>query len=152
MRLPSRRRKFETTYRDRSLDLVLQGSELFQGFAQEQYQQIVDFLRARLSFVRVSPGQVLFRQDEPANDLYLVRLGHVRAGVHRHHNEVRVLTRGPGTIFGKIGLLALLPNDAGIRRPGRCRLRAALERAGENLAGAIPSGLRTATSSALNYV
>jgi Fe-S-cluster-containing hydrogenase component 2 len=153
MRLPSRRRKFEASYRDRSLDLVLQGSELFQGFGQEQYKQIVDYLRARLSFVRVSPGQVLFRQNEPANDLYLVRLGHVRVGVQRYNNEVRVLTRGPGTIFGEIGLLALAPGDAGKSvEQVDAALRAALERAGDDLNEAIPTGLRTATCSALNYL
>lgn len=150
---PSRRKKFESAYRDRSLDLVLQGSELFKGFAQERYKQIVDYLRARLSFVRVSPGQVLFRQGEAANDLFLVRLGHVRVGVHRYNNEVRVLTRGPGTIFGEIGPLALSSQDTG-RTVDQVdgALRAALENAGDNLAGAIPTGLRTATCSALNYL
>lgn len=153
MRLPSRRRKFESAYRDRSLDLVLQSSELFKGFEQEQYKQIVDYLRARLAFVRVSPGQVLFRQGEPANDLYLVRLGHVRVGIHQYNNEVRVLTRGPGTIFGEIGLLALSPQDAA--RPVEhvdAALKAALERAGENLTQAIATGVRAATCSALNYL
>ena len=153
MRLPSRRRKFEAAYRDRSLDLVLQSSELFKGFGQEQYKQIVDYLRARLSFVRVSPGQVLFRQDEPANDLYLVRLGHVRVGVRRYHNEVRVLTRGPGTTFGEIGLLALSPQDATKTvEQVDAALRAALERVGDDLTQTIPTGLRTATCSALNYL
>ncbi|MFN2475033.1 MAG: cyclic nucleotide-binding domain-containing protein [Chthoniobacterales bacterium] len=153
MRLPSRRKKFDSAYRDRSLDLVLQGSELFKGFAQDQYKQIVDYLRARLSFVRVSPGQVLFRQGEPANDLYLVRLGHVRVGVHRYNNEVRVLTRGPGAIFGEIGLLALSSQDS-TRTVDQVdgALRAALENAGDHLTAAIPTGMRTATCSALNYL
>ena len=153
MRLPSRRAKFESSYRTRSLDLVLQSSELFRGVGQEQYKQVVDFLRSRLSFVRVSPGQVLFRQGEPANDLYLVRLGHVRVGVQRYNNEVRVLTRGPGTIFGEIGLLALSPADAGKSvEQVDSALKRALESAGDQLAEAIPTGVRTATCSALNYL
>ncbi len=153
MRLPTRRAKFEASYRDRSLDLVLQGSELFQGFGQDQYKQIVDYLRGRLSFVRVRPGQVLFRQGEAANDLYLVRLGHVRVGVQRYNNEVRVLSRGPGTIFGEIGLLGLSTNDAA-KTPEQvdAALRTALENAGDDLAQAIPAGVRTATCSALNYL
>ena len=130
MRLPSRRARFEASYRDRSLDLVLQSSELFRGLEHEQYKKMVDFLRERLSFVRVRPGQVLFRQGEMANELYLVRLGHVRVGIQQYQNEVRVLTRGPGTIFGEIGLLALSARDTGslagtdrsatARRLGRC--------------------------------
>jgi len=153
MRLPSRRARFEAAYRDRSLNLVLQSSELFRGIGQEQYKEIVDYLKGRLSFVHVSPGQVLFRQDEPANDLYLVRLGHVRVGVHRYNNEVRVLTRGPGTVFGEIGLLGLSTQDAAKtvdQIDGA--LKVALERAGDNLAQAIPTGVRTATCSALNYL
>ncbi len=153
MRLPSRRLKFESAYRDRSLNLVLQSSDLFRDIGQEQYREIVDYLRDRLSFVRVSPGQVLFRQGEPANDLYLIRLGHVRVGVHRYNNEVRVLTRGPGTIFGEIGLLGLLPEDAAkTAEQIDGALKLALERSGDNLAQAIPNGVRTATCSALNYL
>jgi CRP-like cAMP-binding protein len=153
MRLPTRRARFEASYRDRSLDLVLQGSELFRGFGQDEYKRIVDYLRARLSFVRVSPGQVLFRQGETANDLYLVRLGHVRVGVQRYNNEVRVLSRGPGTIFGEIGLLGLSANDAS-KTPEQvdAALRSALDAAGDHLTDAIPAGVRAATCSALNYL
>lgn len=153
MRLPTRRARFEASYRDRSLDLVLQGSQLFQGFDQAQYKQIVDYLRARLSFVRVRPGQVLFRQGEPANDLYLVRLGHVRVGVQRYNNEVRVVSRGPGTIFGEIGLLGLSPEDAAKSvEQVDAAIRDALESGGDNLTAAIATGVRTATCSALNYL
>ena len=153
MRLPSRRRQFEAAYRDRSLNLVLQGADLFRDLEQELYTQIVNFLRARLAFVRVSPGQVLFRHGEPANDLYLIRLGHVRVGVHRYGNEVRVLTRGPGTMFGEIGLLAL-SNDDAEKTPEQIdrALAQTLQAAGENAAEAIPTGVRTATCSALNYL
>ena len=39
---------------------------------------------------------MIFRQGELANEAYLIRLGHVRVGVQRYGNELRVLTRGPG--------------------------------------------------------
>jgi Fe-S-cluster-containing hydrogenase component 2 len=152
MRLPSRRAAFEAAYRDRSLDLVLQGVDLFKDFPQSEYDQIVEFVRDRLSFVRVSPGQVLFEQGNEANDLYLIRLGHVRVGVHQYQNEIRVLTRGPGTIFGEIGLLALSAADIS-RTPAEIdrALKSALESAGDNLMS-IPTGVRAATCSALNYL
>ena len=38
MRLPTRRAKFEEEYRDRSLNRVLQGIELFRDLAQEEYE------------------------------------------------------------------------------------------------------------------
>ncbi|MEP6809147.1 MAG: cyclic nucleotide-binding domain-containing protein, partial [Chthoniobacterales bacterium] len=153
MRLPSRRAKFESTYRNRSLNLVLQSSELFRDLGEEQFKEMVDHLRERLSFVRVRPGQMLFRQGEPANDLYLIRLGHVRVGVQRFENEVRVTTRGPGTIFGEIGLLALSPQDVNRSADEIDRaIKAALESGGDQLADVIPNGLRTASCSALNYL
>ena len=153
MRLPSRRQKFESTYRDRSLDLVLHSSELFRDIPEDKFTEIVDHLRKEISFVRVGPGQVLFRQGELANDLFMVRLGHVRVGVQRYQNEVRVLTRGPGTIFGEIGLLALSPSDVDRTAEDIDReLKAALENAGSDLTQAIPTGMRTATCSALNYL
>ncbi|MDQ2919293.1 MAG: cyclic nucleotide-binding domain-containing protein, partial [Verrucomicrobiota bacterium] len=148
MRLPTRRARFETEYRDRSLNLVLQGIELFRDLPQEEYEKIVDYLRARISFLRVTPGQVLFRQGEPANEAYLIRLGNIRVGVQRYGDEMRVLTKGPGTIFGEIGLLGLSTRDAlkSVEQVDR-EIAAAL-----NAAAAVPAGVRTATCAALNYL
>ena len=153
MRLPSLRAKFESVYRDRSLDLVLQNTDLFKNVVESEYRQLVEFIRDRLSFVRVSPGQVLFHQGDEARELYIVRLGHVRVGIHRYQNEVRVLTRGPGTIIGEIGLLALSLADVSKTASEVDRaLAQALESANGNLSHAIPTGFRSATCSALNYL
>ncbi|MFL6537768.1 MAG: cyclic nucleotide-binding domain-containing protein, partial [Chthoniobacterales bacterium] len=153
MRLPSQRARFEGEYRDRSLNLVLQSIQLFSDLGQELYEEIADFLRKRISFLRVTPGQVLFRQGEPANELYLIRLGHIRVGVQQYGGEVRVLTRGPGTIFGEIGLLGLARQDASksLEQVDR-EIAAALNGAGENAVEVIPVGVRSATCSALNYL
>ena len=150
MRLPTQRQRFEADYRGRALDLVLQGSELFEGIAADEFKNIVDYLRPRLSFVRVSPGQTLFRQGDRANAMYLVRLGHVRVGVRRFGNETGVLSRGPGAILGEISLLAISPQD--LRKTVEevdHALAAALDLAGDDLGGAVPAGLRNATCSAL---
>jgi Fe-S-cluster-containing hydrogenase component 2 len=153
MRLPSRRARFEAEYRTRSLSLVLRAAPLFNDLEQDQYNAIVDYLSDRISFLRVSPGQVLFRQGESANDLFLIRLGHLRVGVQRYSDEVRVVTRGPGTIFGEIGLLGLSPGDVS-KTPEQIdsALKAALDRAGADAVNVIPSGQRSATCSALNYL
>src|SRR4029077_10127940 len=148
MRLPTRRAKFEEQYRDRSLTGVLQGIELFRDLPQEEYEKIVDYLRVRISFLRVTPGQVIFRQGELANEAYLIRLGHIRVGVQRYGGELRVGTRGPGTILGEIGLLSLSARDAlkNIDQVDR-EIASALNSGAE-----ISSGVRTATVSALNYL
>ena len=106
MRLPSQRRRFENEYRKSSLDLALQNNELFSGIEPGEYSRIVDYLRERLAFVRVQPGQTLFEQGEIATRLYLIRLGNVRVSVKQHGREGKIVTKGPGTILGEIGLLA----------------------------------------------
>src|SRR5438105_15377335 len=60
MRLPSQRQKFETEYRERSLDLALQNTDLFSGIEQQEYRRIVDFVRYRVTFFRVLPCESLF--------------------------------------------------------------------------------------------
>src|SRR5205823_14342138 len=37
MRIPSQRQRFDTEYRERSLDLALQHTDLFKGIEQEEY-------------------------------------------------------------------------------------------------------------------
>src|SRR5205807_864592 len=66
MRLPSQRQRFESEYRERSLDLALQNTDLFKGIEWEEYSRIADYLRRRLTFVRVQPGQTLFEYGDVA--------------------------------------------------------------------------------------
>jgi CRP-like cAMP-binding protein/Fe-S-cluster-containing hydrogenase component 2 len=153
MRLPSHRQRFETDYRKRALEIALQRADLFENLAEEEYRQIVSYLRPRLAFLRVSPGQTIFRQGDRANDLYLVRLGHVRVGIWRHQQEARTLSIGPGAILGEIGLLALSPQDVHLTADEvENAIKTAFDRAGSDLTNAIPAGLRTATCSALDHL
>ncbi len=153
MRLPSQRQRFENEYRERALDLTLQGVDLFKHLGDEDFRQIVDRLRQRLAFVRVSPGQILFRQGDRVDDLYLIRLGNVRVSIARFGNEAQVLSSGPGAILGDVGLLGLSPQDA--RKPVDeidDAFAAALANAGDDLAAGIPAGFRAATCSAVGFV
>ena len=108
MRLPSQRRRIENTYRQRAMELVLRSTGLFKDIPQDEYQKIVDFLREKITFARVNPGQTICRQGEPASDLFIIRMGYVRISVARHGNEAGyVISRGPGAILGEISLLGL---------------------------------------------
>ncbi len=153
MRLPSQRRRFETEYRERSLDLALQDTDLFKGIEQEEYGRIVDYLRHRLAFVRVHAGQTLFEHGDVATHLYFVRLGHVRISVSQYGREAKVISSGPGTVLGEIGLLAFTPGDnqKSVDEIDRA-LKVALDRAGGDFSHAFPPGTRTATCSALNHL
>jgi len=153
MRLPSQRQRFETEYREHSLDLALLHTDLFKGIEQEEYNRIVDFLRHRLAFVRVQAGQILFEQGERANHCYLVRLGHVRVSIHQHGRETKVKASGPGTMLGEIGLLGLTPDH--LQKTVEeidGALKTALDQNESDLAGIFPPGVRTATCSALNHL
>ncbi len=102
MRLPSQRKRIEVEYRQRALDLVLRSTSLFRDIPQDEYQKIVDFLRQRIAFARVNPGQTIFRQGDRASDFFLIRMGHIRVTVARYQNEAgHVITRGPGSTLAK---------------------------------------------------
>ena len=70
MRLPSQRRRIEVEYRQRALDLVLRSTSLFRDIPQDEYVKIVEYLRQRITFARINPGQTLFRQGDRASDFY----------------------------------------------------------------------------------
>jgi len=153
MRLPNLRAKFEHEYRARSLDLALQDCALFRELPSAIFGEIVEFLRHRISFVSVSPGQVIFRQGDPVADMYLIRLGYIRVSIERGGVEAKVIPRGPGTLLGEIGLLRLSPED--IRRSIEeidHAIETALAQAGDDLAHAMPSGVRSANCRALGHV
>ena len=149
MRLPTQRQRFESEYRERSLDLALRDTDLFRGIAQEEYRRIVDYLRSRLAFVRVQPGQTLFQYGDVATHLFFVRLGHVRVTVPQHGRRAKVVSSGPGTILGEIALLGLSSvDDKKTLEEIDLAVKRALDQAGEDVVRAFAPGLRTATCSA----
>jgi Fe-S-cluster-containing hydrogenase component 2 len=151
MRLPVQRQRFETEYRKNSLQLALRDTELFSGIEQGEYARIVEYLRDRLTFVRLQPGQILFEEGDVAQHLYLVRLGHVRVIVHQHEREAKIVSKGPGTMLGEIGLLALsLEGERKSVDEIDRDLKIKLDQAGDDLTAILPAGVRSATCAALN--
>jgi len=154
MRLPSQRRRIEVEYRQRALDLVLRSTSLFRDIPQPDYQNAVDYLRERITFVRVNPGQTICHQGDRASDFFIIRMGHVRIAVARYANEAgHIITRGPGSTLGEISLLGLSPGDASRSEDEADRyLRGLFDRAGGNLTDTLPAGLQTATVTALDHL
>jgi Fe-S-cluster-containing hydrogenase component 2 len=152
MRLPSQRRRIEATYRDRAMELVLRSTTLFRDIPENEYKQIVEFLRQRITFARVNPGQTIFRQGDRASDFFIIRLGYVRISVSRHGNQAgNVVSRGPGSILGEISLLGLSHSDMDRHEDEADRhLKNLLDNAGDDLTGALPAGIVTATCTALD--
>lgn len=122
-------------YRERVLGSHLQSVPFFASLAPQEREHCIDYLRDQIELVRLEPGQLVFRQGEPADHFYLVRLGFVKIS-QKHYGQERVLSYlGPGSHFGEIGLLSA-------RRV--------------SIADFIPeemeTGVRTATCTALDHV
>jgi CRP-like cAMP-binding protein/Pyruvate/2-oxoacid:ferredoxin oxidoreductase delta subunit/ferredoxin len=88
-------------YRERALDTHLRTVPIFGTVSNDFVQR----LRDRVELVRFEPGQVICRQGEVADSLYLIRIGFVKVSQTFPGGEMvlRYLTRPE--YFGEIGLL-----------------------------------------------
>ena len=153
MRSPNQRARFEKMYRDRALDVVLRNGELFEGLPADEYKKVVNFLRPNLKFVRVNPGQLMFRQGDWADAMYIVRLGHVCLSINRYGSDATVIHLMPGAVIGEIGLLAIAPEDVSKNVDVIDKqMAAAFAEMSDNLGMAIPAGQRTGSCSALDHL
>ena len=145
-RNPKAREMLDNAYRERALQVALRSLKAFTapgaggpGVASEQFErELYDFLKDKISLVRVDPGQVVFQQGETVSDFFVVRIGYVKVA-QKYFGHEKVLTYlGPGRHFGEIGLLS---NVDGLQA----------ELGDERLPTEI-LGKRTATCTALDHV
>jgi Fe-S-cluster-containing hydrogenase component 2/CRP-like cAMP-binding protein len=145
-RNPKAREMLDNAYRERALQVALRSLKAFTapgaggpGVASEQFErELYDFLKDKISLVRVDPGQVVFQQGETVTDFFVVRIGYVKVA-QKYFGHEKVLTYlGPGRHFGEIGLLS---NVDGLQA----------ELGDERLPSEI-LGKRTATCTALDHV
>jgi len=65
---------------------------------------------------RLRPGEVLFREGDPGNEMFLVRTGTIVVSKHVKGRVEQVLARnGPGDFFGEMSLFDRLPRSATIQ-------------------------------------
>jgi Fe-S-cluster-containing dehydrogenase component/CRP-like cAMP-binding protein len=119
------RRLLDGIYRRRAIENFLKRFPLFLGLADAEREACLAHLlgwnaaqeqardggaRPRLiSLVRTQPGGVIVREGEAAEDLYLVRIGNVKAVREEGPGRERVLRRlGRDECFGEIGVLSRL--------------------------------------------
>lgn len=125
----------DRVYRERSLRGQLASLPIFDSLDDATRSAAAEFLTGKAELVSVDPGQVIFRQDDAADDYYVTRLGFVKI-TQRYGRDERVLNYlGPGNGFGEIGLLS---------GSGDLFARAIDEE--------VRAGVRTATCSALDHV
>ena len=108
-RNPVSREILDRVYRERVLVSQLRNLSILSDLPEEEQHACCEYLKDKLELVRVDPGQTVFRQDELADALYLVRLGFVKV-TQRYGLDERVINYlGPGSYFGEIGLLSSIP-------------------------------------------
>jgi len=95
-------------YRERTLANHINQLELFDGLSADEKRESVEYLKDHVTLNWVEPGQEIYREGQPADDVYLLRLGHVKV-TQSTAGEDRVLTYiRPDTarsFFGEIGVL-----------------------------------------------
>ena len=74
--------QLDERYRQNALDNHLQGATVFTRMVknEDEFKQLVEFLRPRVDLVRVNNGEVIFRQGDPA-DAYLPDPDRLREGL-----------------------------------------------------------------------
>jgi CRP-like cAMP-binding protein/Fe-S-cluster-containing dehydrogenase component len=96
------RTELERIYRKRGVHSHLRGSNLFK----EVEDNFLKTLAERSTLVRFRPGEVICRQDEPADAFFVIRIGHVKVEVTNPQGQTRILSYlAQSHSFGEIGLL-----------------------------------------------
>ncbi|EMI55857.1 cyclic nucleotide-binding domain-containing protein [Rhodopirellula sallentina] len=122
-------------YRKRALQNQLMSLPILESLEDRDKERVANALRDRVDLISVDPGQVIFRQGDPADNYYITRLGFVKI-TQEFQGDERVLNYlAPGNAFGEIGLLG----DLG-------KIFA------DELDYDIQPGTRTATCTALDHV
>lgn len=127
------RQILDRVYRDRALRGQLQRLPLLSDLQPEARDRAIELLRNRVDLISVDPGQTIFRQGEPADALYIVRLGFVKVSQRLGANDRVLNYLGPGNSFGEIGLLSRVTDlletkmQRGIRPGARTASCAALD-------------------------
>jgi len=93
--------QLDANYRERALATHLKSLPLFEDLSEE----FVDGLRERVELVSCDPGEVIVKQGEEADALYLVRIGFVKVSQSSAGGEVILQYLSRGTFFGEMGLL-----------------------------------------------
>ncbi len=91
----------------RKLVAILKAAPMFRDLAPEA----IEILRTRAEARTLAPGEVIFKQSQTADAIYVIRVGQVRVSQFAGQTgEVTICYLGEGDVFGEQGLL-----EAGLR-------------------------------------
>jgi CRP-like cAMP-binding protein len=95
------RAQLDRNYRERALETHLRSVPIFASLTDD----FIKRLRHRVELLRFAPGEVIFKQGDPADAFYLVRIGFVKVTEQYPGGELVLAYLPKGSYFGEIGLL-----------------------------------------------
>jgi CRP-like cAMP-binding protein len=113
----------------------LQGHALFTEFTALELGELLDLLDQ----VQVKEGDVIVKQDEPGDCMYLLVEGEVRVIHHRGGRDIALATLKDGDFFGEIALVDSGPRSADVIAQGNALLLKISHASVSALAGVYPS-------------
>lgn len=93
--------KTDEKYRDRALANHLRNVAIFDGLP----EAAIERLRTTCEFVTVEPGQVIIKEKDLADAMFIIRLGQVRVSKALPGGELTLAYMTKGDCFGELGLL-----------------------------------------------
>ena len=118
-RFPSVAQSLKNFYRARLVNNVMAISPMFKEFAPAERRGIVERFRMK----QVLPGEVLIREGQQSDGLYVVLHGAVRvAKKAADGSEVELARLKEGELFGEMSLLTSEPASATVSAAGPCIL------------------------------
>lgn len=85
--------------------------------------EFLDHLAKTLSVKRVMVGETVFREGEPAREMYVVLEGEMEVlKKSRRGRDTRVAILGPNDCFGEMSIIDMQPRSATVRALGSARL------------------------------
>jgi SulP family sulfate permease len=89
-------------------EIPLEASSLLAGLAPAAVERV----RIHLERCELGAGEVLFREGEPGDRLYVLTRGAVSILAGRDHGAQRLVTMAPGVPFGEMAMLDRVPRSA----------------------------------------
>jgi CRP-like cAMP-binding protein len=85
--------------------------------------EFLTHLVSTLTAIRLMPGDTVFREGDPAREMYVVLDGEIEVlKKSRKGRETRVAILGPNDCFGEMSIIDMQPRSATVRTLGPARL------------------------------
>lgn len=98
---------FDLNYKE----IPLEKTDIFRGFTQEDFSVLRLYLKERIFNI----GEVIFKQGDPGDEMFIITEGTATVSINLHGNKKkRLIVFSPGTVFGEMALIDQKPRSANL--------------------------------------